>query len=45
MQRSIKGQLNFAKRIDGEKGEKYNELKELYEHSLDEKEFAFKVYI
>jgi hypothetical protein len=45
MQKSIEGQLNFAKRIEGEKGKTYKKLKSSYESSLDEKKFSFKLYI
>jgi RNA-directed DNA polymerase len=45
MQKSIKGQLNFAKRVDGSEGKTYKKLKEKYENSIDEKDFNFKLYI
>lgn len=45
MQRSIKGQLNFAKRIDGANGKTFTKLRDKYENSIDERDFNFKLYI
>jgi RNA-directed DNA polymerase len=45
MQKSINGQLSFAKRIDGAKGKTYLKLSESYHKSIDEKVFASKVYL
>lgn len=45
MQKSIKGQLNFAKRVDGDNGKTYTKLRKSFEHGIDEKDFNFKLYI
>jgi RNA-directed DNA polymerase len=45
MQRSIKGQLNFAKRIDGADGKSHQMLLSKYEKSIDERVFANKFYV
>jgi len=45
MKKSIRGQLEFARRVEGGKGEYYNELKQAYEQTLEEKDFVTTVYI